>query len=248
MKHLSVIPCVLLVASAAPGLALAQTPADNPHGAAVPTVPATTPETPPPGDVQARQTPQQTPAPAPPPAVAPEVRPDVPPPDPRWSMTPAPIWWGNGLQAPQVPARRWYGWQTLIVVSAADVVTLASGLGLSGDAAAFGLFLGASGHVFSGPIVHWTHGRVGRGFGVLGLNLTFTAVGALSTPLFPSSAYLIPAILGYLAGPTLDIAVFSTEVDKAPMSNTASRTPGVTFGVIPMVDSTRRGILLTGQF
>jgi len=162
--------------------------------------------------------------------------------------SPAPIWWGKPSDHPNVPVMRWYGWQTLIGLVAADAVTISSVLNMPSDPAMFGLIGGMSAHALVGPVVHWAHGHVGRGFAVLGLNLTLTAVG------FVSGLYLNvegpPAVVGYLTGPLLDIALFSDEIAKQPLPTTSRNSPplGVTFGIAPMVDSTRCGLLLTGQF
>ena len=155
------------------------------------------------------------------------------------------MWWGSPFERPQTPVERWYGWQTIVATVATDVVAVASIVNKKFEPA----IIAISAHMIAGPIVHWAHGHVGRGFGVLGLNLGFTAVGLVSGIFFPRNTSPIPAFMGFVAGPALDIALFSTEIVKEPMSATATRSPsGVTFGVLPMVDSTRRGLLLTGQF
>src|SRR5262245_14666089 len=73
----------------------------------------------------------------------------------------------------------WYGWQTLIVggISGAAAV-VAIGLGEDGSGVVLGAPVGLGGFVFGGPIVHWAHGRVGRGFAVLGMNVGVAGVGA----------------------------------------------------------------------
>ncbi|HVK64704.1 MAG TPA: hypothetical protein VM694_09525, partial [Polyangium sp.] len=65
------------------------------------------------------------------------------------------------LPSVEGPREVWYGWQTLTIAGAS------LGLGTV-PAVFFGVHpyvwpLSLSGMVFGGPIVHWKHGRVGRG-------------------------------------------------------------------------------------
>jgi hypothetical protein len=69
---------------------------------------------------------------------------------------------------------QWYGWQTLLVdgavlVGSISVVTIYAGKpdGHGSDAVLAPLFAFPLG----GPVVHWAHGRVGTGFGDLGIRL-----------------------------------------------------------------------------
>lgn len=71
-----------------------------------------------------------------------------------------------GAEPDGKPREVWYGWQTLIIMGVSAPLTFAYGVGLFG-------------FTFGGPIVHWSHGHVGRGFGALGLNFGLTAVGGL---------------------------------------------------------------------
>jgi len=99
------------------------------------------------------------PAPPPPPAAS----------TPSWSR---PAWgspayaWPQQQPPPESEPKlesNWYGWQTLIV----DGVWL---FGLSAaDEQSATLIVGT--YVLGGPIVHWSHGNVGRGFGSLALRL-----------------------------------------------------------------------------
>src|SRR5262249_12349307 len=100
--------------------------------------------------------------------------------------------YGAAAAAPTQPARPryWYGWQMLTV----DGISVTAGLaiGFSGLAvhdggakwsqtAPVGFSIGGAGLLFGGPIVHWTHGNIGKGFGSLGMRLglalLFGAVG-----------------------------------------------------------------------
>lgn len=258
MKHRTFMLFALMAGLTAPTVAYAQAPAETPPAEqtppATPSTPVEAPPTAPSAD--AAQTPPVPDAGSTTPDAGsttkpivkekkPKVRRPEPAFDPRWAPTPAPIWWGKPFETPQTPVERWYGWQTMIALVVPDVLTVT---GYVNDA--FGVAaLGVSAHMLTGPIVHWAHGRVGRGFGVLGLNLTLGAVGALAGAFSRPAGFPLPAFMGYLAGPVLDIALFSTEMTKEPMVRASNRSPlGVTFGVVPVVDSTQRGLLLTGQF
>lgn len=81
---------------------------------------------------------------------------------------PAPLVLAPPGPPPAPPARtkeEWYGWKLLIV----DGAVITSGVGLAvADAPAAGAITAVSGYVLGGPIVHWAHGQVGRGFVSLG--------------------------------------------------------------------------------
>jgi hypothetical protein len=70
-------------------------------------------------------------------------------------------------QQPWAPRRRWYGWQTLLVDGASIGLLV---LGVAADDRGAGR-LGALGYFFGAPIVHWSHGHVGKGFASLGLRV-----------------------------------------------------------------------------
>jgi len=62
---------------------------------------------------------------------------------------------------------RWYG-GTNILVDAASLGLLAGGIGAQSAPPAI---VGSLGYALGSPIVHWSHGNVGRGFASLGLRL-----------------------------------------------------------------------------
>lgn len=147
----------------------------------------------------------------------------------------------------------WYGWQTLIGVVASDVVTLVGAFATAGPFAQIGI----AGHVLTGPIVHWAHGHVGKGFLSLGLNVGMPAIGAIFGALFVdnSSGGTLAAFgltgIGYILAPTLDMAILSTEEvpDKTPAVPKGARLLLPTsVGFAPMLDQNRRGLMLVGQF
>jgi hypothetical protein len=139
-----------------------------------------------------------------------------------------------GTQSPpQSTVRTWYGWQTLIGLGISDAFLLgAVGAAQSGgDPSAKTAALvvpGIAGNALSGPIVHWAHGHVARGFASLGLILGSGAVGAglgagigaasdqgcTANVCGPSLAAIFAAVglgIGMLAGVVVDVAVLPYE-------------------------------------
>lgn len=153
---------------------------------------------------------------------------------PPWGWAPRPA-----------PVTTWYGWQTLIGVLAGDALTLIGGSFNNSPM----IYIGVGAHVFTGPIVHWAHGNAGKGFISLGLNLGIPTIGALSSVVLGYYG-LILAGIGYLAAPTLDMALLSTETVDGPA--TAPKGARVllpsSVGIMPMLDPNRRGLMLVGRF
>lgn len=92
------------------------------------------------------------------------------------------------VEAPPPPRRvhRWYGFQTLIV----DTAIFAIGtVGLAVNEPTL-TTVGITGYFIGGPIIHWSHGHVGKGFGDFGLRCAFP-VGGLA----------VGAIIGVIAMP-----------------------------------------------
>jgi hypothetical protein len=156
------------------------------------------------------------------------------------------------------PKRRWYGWQTLLIVGASTTVGLAVGVGggaaaRSGTVAVVGMGLGGAGLLFGGPIVHWAHGHVARGFGSLGINLGMPVVGAglgvavacagggcsgQSNGFAIFFGPLIGGGLGSIAAVIVDVSVLSREpVEERP--STASRATRQ-WTLVPDLDITPR--------
>jgi hypothetical protein len=160
-------------------------------------------------------------------------------------------------------ARGWYGWQTL-AADAGAVLSIAAAVGLNkledecsaegGHCEAYEtgaialLVLGAGTFVFGGPIVHFSHGYVGKGFGSLGMRLAAPAMfllGAVNCDIFGScpGAPLILAGLAAVPGAmALDAAWLAFEEadsdDPEPMR------------LNPVFDPTTRhvGLWLTTRF
>jgi hypothetical protein len=94
--------------------------------------------------------------------------PPPPPPPPQLTLAP--------------PRKRtWYGWQTLLVYGSSAVAgALVGSVGIatqSSGLAALGIGAGSGGLALGGPIVHWYHGNIAKGFGALGLNFGMPLVG-----------------------------------------------------------------------
>jgi hypothetical protein len=131
---------------------------------------------------------------------------------------------------PQLPSKRvWYGWQTLLVFGGSLGVGLIGGIGggASGSDAVLlsGLSIGGGGFLLGGPVTHWVHGNVAKGFGSLGLNFGMPVVGgALGAGLVCISAgcdadqgidiflgVVVGGSLGLIASMILDVSVLSYE-------------------------------------
>ncbi|MEO6575032.1 MAG: hypothetical protein ABIP89_14405 [Polyangiaceae bacterium] len=93
----------------------------------------------------------------------------------------------------------WYGYQTLIV-DAASLGLMIGGAAMashsSGNTGGYVALAGAAGYVLGAPIVHWTHGRIGPGFGSLGLRVGL-----------PLSGLFWGAVIGAASGSRHDDAV-----------------------------------------
>jgi hypothetical protein len=90
-----------------------------------------------------------------------------------------------------------------------------------------GVALGATGAVLGGPIVHWAHGHVARGFGSLGINLGMPLVGSLvglgvgSTWSARVAAAGVGAAIGLVAALVLDVSLLA--YDELPPAQTQAR-------------------------
>jgi hypothetical protein len=131
--------------------------------------------------------------------------------------------------------RRWYGWQILITDVTGSLLSSTGGfVGSTGGSAL--AILGATVTFFGGPIVHWAHGHVGRGFAsMFGLRLGLPLGGALlgftfgcaasacqTTPTVLAAS--IGAGLGALTGIIVDIAVLAYD-EPAPTWTRSARAP-----------------------
>lgn len=147
----------------------------------------------------------------------------------------------------------WYGWQSLIGIVAGDVLTFTGGVANAGALS----YIGIAGHVLSGPIVHWTHGHVGKGFAALGLNVGVPLVGGGLGAVIGGASLggLYGAIIfggiGYFVGPILDLSILSTEQvpdTTVTVPKGARLLMPTSLNLVPMLDQNRRGLMLVGQF
>ncbi|UQA56885.1 hypothetical protein [Polyangium aurulentum] len=143
------------------------------------------------------------------------------------------------------PREVWYGHQTLIVAGASVTTAAVPSLLFGDTGVALSWPAGIGGLVLGGPIVHWAHGRVGRGFAVLGMNLGATGVGigVFGLPVacafekcdgFYLSYGILGSYVGALIGVTIDVAALSTYQPPAPSA--VARTPRVLDSLVPVID------------
>jgi hypothetical protein len=135
-----------------------------------------------------------------------------------------------------------------------------------GAAAAFTIPTAISGMVFAGPIVHWAHGHVARGFGSLGLQFAGAGVGMLAggtivcsfgacSGSYGALGFLlggaIGAPIGALTAFVIDVSVlsFDPHTDKAE-ADQAKGLRAPSFSLMPLVDiqPTRKTFGLAGTF
>ena len=156
-----------------------------------------------------------------------------------------------------MPTKRvWYGWQTLLVLGSSatfGVVTAIVGDVSNADAlTVVGLSVGGAGLMLGGPIVHWAHGNIGKGFGAFGLHFGVPIVsGGVGVAIACGAGgcrnsangfgiffgLLIGGSLGSIAATVIDVTALSYE-QSVPVASTASRrAPGWT--LVPDLQITR---------
>jgi hypothetical protein len=158
----------------------------------------------------------------------------------------------------------WYGWQTIIGFGVSDAfgvaALVASGSGGDPHNSVAALAIpGALGHVFAGPIVHWSHGHVRRGFASLGLTLGSAAVtSGLGAALgyAGNTCERSPSGLGNTSCVSLEAigaavglalgTVIGNVIDVATLSRDQPSTMG--FELTPMISWDRVGLGVTGRF
>ncbi|WP_437778200.1 hypothetical protein [Sorangium sp. So ce1097] len=160
-----------------------------------------------PGDAASR------PLPPPPPAGAWSVAPPgYPPPPPGWVWRPVPT--APPASAQRAPKPVWYGWQHLLVLGG-SLVLVPVAVSLETQEL---LLMSFKGLVLGGPIIHWAHGNVGKGFASLGLNIGGTLVGGLigvaSAGEAHEDAWVTPAVVGLLVGGSVGL-IAANIVDMA---------------------------------
>jgi hypothetical protein len=143
---------------------------------------------------------------------------------------------------------RWYGWQIIITDSAGSLLSAIGALTPGGAGIALGVTGGAVAFL-GGPIVHWAHGHVGRGFAsMFGLRLGLPVAGALlgaglgaaagggrAEPI-ATGAYIVGG-LAALTGVIVDIAALAYD---PPVTYVPRARTGVTLGPFARMDGASR--------
>lgn len=138
--------------------------------------------------------------------------------------------------------RNWYGWQVLLVDLGSLVLNVAA---LSSEST--GLWYASAGLQLLGPpIVHWAHGRVGAGFGSMGLRLGLPLLGGLAAAGSAGDGDLSPFIIGAgvggLVAAVLDIALLSTETRGVSANRAASSGVRWALGASPLPGGVQLGV------
>jgi hypothetical protein len=159
------------------------------------------------------------------------------------ASSPAP--WGWAQTAPG--ANRWYGWQILAIdLGAIGLSSLGGAVSNTPGGVAL-TTIGGLAAFFGGPIVHWAHGYVGRGFasmfglrlglplggGLLGASLGCAASGCRSDAAIVIGAG-IGVGLGWITGLIVDIAVLAYDDAPRPVwrSRRAPATPWTSLATV----------------
>jgi hypothetical protein len=154
-----------------------------------------------------------------------------------------------------IPQRRtvWYGWQTLLLDAPAFPTALVAGATESVHLA----LLALGWYVLAPPFVHFAHGRVGTGFGSLGVRVGMPIVGAIVGAGVGAAATgggrctwicegvgsgaLIGFGLGLLSAVTIDAAVLSHETSKDSASTGPSPSQIEKLRITPAFGPRREG-------
>ena len=180
-----------------------------------------------------------------------------PPPSPGAPMYVA--WWAP---APDAPTRKWYGDQVLLGYGASDVLVAAGVISFiqqggghgGGVVSSFALVgTGLVVQVVAAPIVHWSHGHVGRGFLSLGLSAGLPIVagnlGALADSYGPTRFAAVGFLAGILIGRAIDVAVLSYDEVEEGSTGPGQRdawAPSLTLA--PIVGRDQTGLGVAGVF
>jgi len=184
-----------------------------------------------------------TPTPIPPPPAP------APAPAPAATPAPPPYPYGYGYPpygyAPPRPSRHWYGWQTLVTDGVAFMLLYAAAQSHDhSNADTFG-YSAMTVFIAAPPIVHWAHGNVGTGIGSLALrggSCLLVAI-AINSHGDDNAALGMLGILGILAAPAIDAAVFSYETAEG---TTAKSSPAI--AASPWVTKSGAGFGLAASF
>lgn len=138
------------------------------------------------------------------------------------------------------PGTLWYGWQMLIIDTAGLALVLGA---FSGEEAL--LWTGAGVQLVGGPVVHWAHGQLGRGFASLGLRVALPALGALAGV---GQLDLYGPFVGGAIGMLIAWVIDDLAIARIPAPAAAARPNGLrvtSLGVIPVADRVGLGVGLS---
>ena len=148
--------------------------------------------------------------------------------------------------------RHWYGWQVLLV----DLGALAfSGAALGSGSTALTYVAGGI-QLFGPPIVHWSHGRVGAGFGSMGIRVALPLLGALvgysnakctrGYSLEDCSPQVIATVIGLgigqIVASIVDIASLSYESTSPSSAQRTPRGPQWSASIVPTAHGLEMGV------
>ncbi len=152
------------------------------------------------------------------------------------------VWWSG----PKPTRNVWYGWQNLIGYGSSFMLLATSPFAL--EAAGVTVPLGLTGLAFSGAIVHWAHGHVGKGFGALALTVGSTfGLGALGVGiecgvngcngLFSGLfGAVVGGGLGLFTGIAIDVGALSFEKRVPDDEDEATRRWAPRISLVPSLD------------
>lgn len=183
----------------------------------------------------------------------------APPPTGASSTSAAPAVVAESPSATPASERNWYGWQILLTAGGAHALIWGTFLvhPSVGDQPVFPIFmLGISGVALGGPIVHWAHGNVGKGFGSLGLNvglpLVLGGAGLVAGMGSLEGAFrglLVGAVFGTITASIVDVAVLAYEPGAPDHAESPEAEPALS--LVPDIAITRDGttlVVLSGVF
>jgi hypothetical protein len=147
---------------------------------------------------------------------------------------------------PSRDKEHWYGGQIIGVVYGSGLL-LAVGVAASSGGIAS---LGGIGYALGGPLVHFAHGEVGRGFGSIGIMVGCATAGAIVGVAGGKDGPAYGAIIGLVAAPILDSlrayepVTGGADPSPEPMEKKAKnkRRLGESSGIVPSVVVGRGGV------
>ncbi len=147
----------------------------------------------------------------------------------------------------------WYGWQTALIVGGADLVGIFALTDVESLSNVNPGLLTASivTHFAAGPIIHWAHGHVGRGFATIGLNVVLPcaglALGSFTEANEKNPSVPVGLLLGFVGATVLDAAFLGYETVVPKVASQKQVWP-VRFGVLPRFGAHDKGFSIVGQF